>query len=150
MPTIRFQVQTPLPPAAVLAALTDFSDGRAKIWPNIDPAHYKLHAQGSGWAEVTEGNSVAGGIWERNRYEWDAALGRLTIVTLESNTWAPGSRWDYHLEPAGTGGTNIDVTAVRNGRGLKGGLVGAGLAIFGRRKLRSDMEKVLASVEHGE
>jgi len=99
--------------------------------------------------EVTEGNSVAGGIWERNRYEWDAAGGRLTIVTQESNTWAPGSRWEYHLRPAASGGTSIDVTAVRNGHGLKGGLVGTALSIFGTRKLRSDMEKVLAGVEHG-
>ena len=149
VPTVHFLVQTPLPPAAVLAALTDFSERRAKLWPNIDQQHYKLHAQGPGWAEVTEGNSVAGGIWERNRYEWDAAGGRLTIVTQESNTWAPGSRWDYQLRPAASGGTSIDVTAVRNGRGLKGGLVGTALSIFGTRKLRSDMEKVLAGVEHG-
>ena len=146
MPTVHFQVQTPLSPAAVLAALTDFSERRAKLWPNIDAAHYTLHARGPGWAEVTEGNSVAGGIWERNRYEWDAAAGRLSITTLESNTWAPGSRWEYRLQPAVSGGTSIYVTAVRIGHGLKGGLVGAAVSIFGRRKLRSDMETVLARV----
>ncbi len=146
MPTVHFQVHTPLSPAAVLAALTDFSERRAMLWPNIDPAHYRLHAQGPGWAEVTEGNSVAGGIWERNRYEWEAAAGRLTITTLESNTWSPGSRWEYRLQPAASGGTTVDVTAVRTGHGLKGGLVGTALSIFGTRKLRSDMEKVLARV----
>ena len=146
MPTVHFQVQTPLSPAAVLAALTDFSDQRAKVWPNIDAAHYKLHAQGPGWAEVTEGNSVAGGIWERNRYEWDADAGRLTITTLESNTWAPGSRWEYFLQSTPSGGTRVEVTAVRIGHGLKGGLVGAAIAIVGRRMLRSDLEKVLVRV----
>ncbi len=145
MPTIHFQVQTALSPAVVMAALTDFSDQRAKLWPNIDTAHYKLHAEGPGWADVTEGNSVAGGVWERNRYEWDAAA-RLTITTLESNTWGPGSRWDYRLQPAASGGTRIDVTAVRIGHSLKGGLVGTAISIFGTRKLRSDMEKVLAEV----
>lgn len=146
MPTVHFQVQTSLSPAVVMATLTDFSERRAKLWPNIDAAHYKLHAQGPGWAEVTEGNAVAGGIWERNRYEWDAAAGRLTITTLESNTWAPGSRWEYLLQPAASGRTRVDVTAVRVGRGLKGGLVGVAIAIAGRRKLKSDMEKVLAAV----
>lgn len=146
MPTVRFQVQTSLTPAVVMATLTDFSERRAKVWPNIDAAHYKLHAQGPGWAEVTEGNAVAGGIWERNRYEWDAGAGRLTITTLESNTWAVGSRWEYLLQPAASGGTRIDVTAVRVGHGLKGGLVGVAIAIAGRRKLKSDMEKVLAAV----
>jgi hypothetical protein len=127
-----------------MAALTDFSNNRARVWPNIDAAHYKLHQQGPGWADVTEGNSVAGGIWERNRYDWDSAAGRLTIKTLESNTWGPGSRWVYQLQPAATGGTDIDVKVVRLGLGVKGRLVAAAIALFGSRILRRDMEKVLA------
>jgi hypothetical protein len=146
VPTVNFRVHTGLTPDAVLAALTDFSDNRARVWPNIDAAHYQLHAKGDGWADVTEGNSLAGGIWERNRYDWDPGAGRLTIKTLESSTWAPGSRWIYQLQPAADGGTDVEVKVVRNGQGLKGMLVGIAIALFGARMLRSDMEKVLARV----
>ncbi len=141
MPVIHFDVRTRLAPEAVLAALTDFSPGRADIWPNIDAAHFELHAQGPGWAEVTEGSSVAGGVWERSRYEWDASS--LAVTTLSSNTWARGSRWDYQLTPAAGGGTDIDVKVVRIGRGLKGRALAAVIALIGTRRLQSDMEKVL-------
>jgi hypothetical protein len=147
MPTLHFQVHTELGPDAVLAALTDFSARRAQVWPNIDADHLVVHSQGPGWADVTEGSSVAGGVWERSRYEWDAASHRLAVVTQDSNTWGPGSRWDYQLTPAPGGGTEVDVRVVRIGRGLKGRLIGAVIALTGRARLPSDMEKVLARIE---
>jgi len=143
VPTIHFQLQSPLPPEAVLAALTDFGPRRSEIWPNIDSAHFKVHDQGPGWAEVTEGNSVAGGVWERERYSWDPAANSVKIETLDSNTWGPGSRWDYRLTPSSGGGTTVDVTAVRNGNGVKGRLIGAALSIAGTAMLRSQMEQAL-------
>ena len=141
---IHFHLQTRLPPDAVMAALTDFGSGRAEVWPNIDAAHFELHARGPGWADVTEGNSVAGGIWERSRYEWNGS--RLSVITQDSNTWARGSRWDYRLTPATGGGTDIEVDVVRIGRGLKGRLIGAVVGVIGARRLRSDMEKVLSRI----
>jgi hypothetical protein len=144
VPTIHFQLQSPLPPEAVLAALTDFGPRRSEIWPNVDSAHFKVHRHGPGWAEVTEGNSVAGGVWERERYEWDPAAKTVTIETLDSNTWGPGSRWDYRLAPSSDGGTTVDVTVVRNGKGLKGRVIGAALSIAGAAMLRSQMERALA------
>src|SRR5690348_1105252 len=116
MPRVHFQLHTDLAPAAVLAALTDFGPSRADTWPNIDAAHLSLHDSGPGWADVTEGSSVAGGVWERSRYEWTD--GRLSAVTLDSNTWTPGSRWDYELRPATGGGTDVDVRVLRIGRGV--------------------------------
>lgn len=149
MTTIRFELQSPLAPDAVLAALTDFGPSRSEVWPNIDSAHFKVHGQGPGWAEVTEGSSVAGGIWERERYSWDAATQTVAIETLESNTWGPGSRWDYRLTPSSAGGTTIEVTLVRNGKGWKGRLLGVALSLAGARMLRSQMEHVLARVHRG-
>jgi hypothetical protein len=146
MPTLHFQVRTELGPDAVLAALTDFSARRAQIWPNIDADHFVVHSQGPGWADVTEGSSVAGGVWERNRYEWDAASHRLSVVTQDSNPWGPGSRWDYQLSPAAGGGTDVDVRTVRIGLGIKGRLLGVVIALTGRARLSSDMEKVLARI----
>jgi hypothetical protein len=143
MPTIRFQVTTDLPPDRVLTALIDFSDQRPIVWPNIDHAHFRVHEQGPNWADVTEGNVLA---WERNRYEWNAAAGEVTVTAIESDTWAPGSQWRYRLLSTASGGTRVEVTVVRSGRGPRGMLIGALLASFGRRMLRSDMEKVLARV----
>jgi hypothetical protein len=143
MPTVRFQVTTDLPPDRVLGGLTDFSDRRPNVWPNIDHAHFRVHGQGPDWADVTEGNVLA---WERNRYQWNAAAGEVTVTALESDTWAPGSEWRYRLTPVATGGTQIEVTVIRTGRGPRGVVIGALITWFGSRILRSDMEKVLARI----
>jgi hypothetical protein len=143
MPTVRFQVTSDLPPDRVLGALIDFSDRRPAIWPNIDSAHFRVHELGPGWADVTEGNVLA---WERNRYEWNAGAGEVTVTSVESDTWAPGSQWHYQVQPGVAGGTQVDVMVVRNGRGLRGRLLGALVGWFGARVLRSDMEKVLAQI----
>jgi hypothetical protein len=146
--TIHFKVQSTLAPDAVLAALTDFGTSRAEVWPNIDSTHFKVHSQGPGWAEVTEGSSVAGGVWERERYSWDATARTVAVETLDSNTWGPGSRWDYRLTPGLDSGTTIEVTVVRNGKGLKGRLIGIGLALTGTGMLRSQMAQALARISH--
>ena len=145
--TLNFKLHSALAPEAVLAALTDFGPRRSEVWPNIDTAHFKVHGQGPGWAEVTEGSSVAGGIWERERYSWDAVTHTVAVETLDSNTWGPGSRWDYRLIAGPSGGTTIEVTVVRNGKSLKGQLIGVALALAGAPMLRSQMEGALAHVQ---
>jgi hypothetical protein len=144
MAQIHFHLETRLAPAAVLEVLTDFGPRRAKIWPNIDDQHFRVHDQGPGWADVTEGSSVAGGVWEREKYIWDAGAGHVAAETIDSNTWGPGSRWDYKLTPTAQGGTDIEVTLERHGKGLKGRLIELGLAAAGTRMLRSQLEQALA------
>lgn len=140
MPTIRFRVLTDLAPDRVLNALIDFSDQRPLVWPKIDHGHFRVHGLGPDWADVTEGNALA---WERNRYEWNAGSGEVTVRALESDAWAAGSRWQYKLLPTPAGGTRIEVTAVRTPRTLRGWLIAVGLPVLGRRVLKADMEKVL-------
>jgi hypothetical protein len=144
--TIRFELHSRLAPDAILTALTDFGPRRPEVWPNIDTAHFKIHGQGSGWAEVTEGSSVAGGVWERERYSWDAAARTVAVETLDSNTWGPGSRWDYRLTPGSDGGTTVEVTVVRKGKGVKGRLLGIALSIAGAGMLRAQMQQALSGV----
>jgi hypothetical protein len=141
---IHFHIETNLASEAVLAVLTDFGPRRAKVWPNIDDGHFRVHGLGSGWADVTEGSSVAGGVWEREKYVWDAAKGHVAVETVDSNTWGPGSRWDYQLTPTVQGGTKIEVTVRRHGKGWKGRLIELGLVAAGARVLRSQMEQALA------
>lgn len=143
MARVHFRLETKLAPSAVLAALTDFGPRRSQVWPNIDEQHFKLHGQGPGWAEVTEGSSVAGGVWEREKYSWDATTGAVSVETMDSNTWGPGSRWNYKITTATGGGSQIDVTVTRLGKGWKGRLIEVGLAAAGTRMLRSQMEQAL-------
>jgi hypothetical protein len=144
MGRIDFQLETRLALEAVLAILTDFGPRRATVWPNIDVQHFRVHEQGPGWADVTEGSSVAGGVWEREKYTWDAAKGTVAVETIDSNTWGPGSRWDYRLSRTAQGGTKIEVTVQRHGKDWKGRLIELGLNAAGGRMLRSQMLQALA------
>src|SRR3954454_24442500 len=90
MATTKFTVHTTLSPSEALAVVTDFGPDRSRWWPSVEEGHFTVHDQGPGWAEVTEGSSMG---WERERYSWDAAAGTVTIDTLESNLWGPGSSW---------------------------------------------------------
>ena len=133
MPTVRVSVVTALDPTEVVNRLTDFGPGRADAWANVDAGGVTVHEQGPGWADVTEGNKIG---WEREHYAWNAEAGTVSATTSDSNLWAPGSGWDYKItqQPSGT---LVEVTARRIGKGIKGKLVGALLAIFGKSLIKS-------------
>ena len=145
MPRIEFDVTSGVSPDRFIAALTDFSPKRAEIWPNIDAEHLKVHEVGGDWADVTEGSSLAGGVWERNRYDWSTP-GTVRVETTESNTWRPGSSWLYEVEPDGTG-SHIKVTVDRRPATFRGRLVAVLLVVAGRTALRRATEQVLRKLE---
>jgi hypothetical protein len=145
MPRIEFDLTTGVPPERFVTALTDFSPARADLWPNIDAEHLTVHDVGADWADVTEGSSLAGGVWERNRYDWSTP-GTVRVETIESNTWRPGSSWLYQVEPAGTG-SHIRVTVDRRPATLRGRLVAVLLVLAGRPALRRATEQVLRKLE---
>ena len=144
MATTHFTVHTSLSPSEVLAVVTDFGPDRARWWPNVDEAHFTVHDQGPDWAEVTEGTGMG---WERERYSWDAAAGTVTIDTLESNLWAPGSNWQYELLPTADG-TDLRVTLHRTPSSLKGTLVAGLIPLVGARTLARQFETVLRRAEN--
>jgi hypothetical protein len=131
MPTVTTQVQSPLSPAEALRVITNFGPSRALDWAGVDEEHLTVHDSGEDWADVTEGNKVG---WERERYSWDAAAGTISAVTKESNLWAVGSRWDYTITPRDSG-SQVEVTVVRTGKGVKGKLVGALLVLIGKKMI---------------
>ncbi len=139
MPIARAQIQSPLQPADVLRIITDFGPARSDAWPGVDDAHLKVHDQGEGWADVTEGNATT---WERERYSWDAEGTKITAETLDSNVWAVGSGWTYILTPA-NGGTHVDVTLTRKGKNLKGKLIGALLPLIGKSVVTKSLAAAL-------
>jgi len=143
MSSTTFTVHTTLSPSEVLDLFTDFGPDRADRWPNLDRSHFEVHDQGPGWAEVTEGNKMG---WERERYSWDAAAGTVTIDTLDSNLWGPGSGWRYRLTPAGDG-TDVQVTLTRHGKSLQGKIVGALIPVAGGWALGRQFSSVLRKAE---
>lgn len=120
MPTLRMHANTAATPEQVVAAITDFGPGRQQIFPNSADGYLKVHSQGPGFAEVTEGSS---GIWERLRYDWTDPR-RVTMTTVDSNTWGGASGHTYTLTPKADGTTDIDVVVVREGKNLRGRLTG--------------------------
>lgn len=146
MAQVKFDVSSAsVSPDRFIAALTDFSPRRAETWPNIDEQHLKVHEVGPTSADVTEGSSLAGGVWERNRYDWSVP-GTVTVETTESNTWKPGSSWNYVVTPDGAG-SRVHVTVVRNPASVKGRLIAGLLTLGGPRPLKSATEKVLKRLE---
>ena len=143
MPSTHFTVHTTMSPSETMTLITDFGPDRAKSWPNIDDAHFTVHDQGPGWAEVTEGNAMA---WERERYTWDATAGTIAIDTVDSNIWADGSGWRYALTPA-AGGTDVAVTLTRVPKTLKGRLIAALIPLLGAKALGKQFQSVLNKAE---
>lgn len=115
--------RTPVPAERVLEAARDFSERRSELWPDVHPEHLVVHRAGDGFAEVTEGNSSPiGPFWERLRYDWSEP-GTIKGIVLDSNIFRPGSTWELRATPD-EGKTRVEVTMVREFRGLKGKLVG--------------------------
>jgi len=141
MTTVRFSLTTEVPPDRFINALTDFSDRRPSLWPNLDPQCFQVHAVGPTTAEVTEGATFAGGIWERGTYDWSTP-GTVRFTVEESNAFAAGSFWEYQVSPDGAGAL-IEVTVRRVPRTNKARLVALLLSVFGRRVFRNDLQRTL-------
>jgi len=139
MPTIHVSFVTSLSPQEAIRRLSDFGPNRAETWPNVDPDRVKVHQQGPDWADVTEGNRIA---WERERYEWDTEAGTVSSITTDSNVWQAGPAWSYQLI-AQPDGTRVEVTAHRQGKGVKGKIIGALLSIIGKRMIKSSTASAL-------
>ena len=140
---IRFHRSTTLTPGQYIAGLTDFGPGRAKLFGNSADEYLKVHSRGRSEADVTEGS---GGIWERLHYDWSDP-NRVTLTTTDSNVWggASGHIYTFTRQPNGT--TDIDVAVVREGKNLKGRLLGFVLRTIGRRVLEKAFENSVNAIE---
>jgi hypothetical protein len=147
MPTIRVSERTNLEPDRVTAALTDFSDARPSIWPSLSPKYYEVHSRGEHWAEVTEGASFAGGVWERGRYDWSQP-GVVRFDVSDSNAFAAGSSWEYRVRADGAGSV-VDLTVDRRAATPKGRVLALLMRIGGRQALGGDLRRALGRLEPG-
>jgi len=143
MATIHFTTQTTVTPEQFTAAVTDFGPGRSQIFGNTDDGQLKVHDRGPDWADVTEGKGPA---WERLRYDWSDP-NRLRMTTTDSNTWGGASSHTYTFDRRADGTTGIDVVVVRDGKNLKGRVIGVMLGLIGKRFFSGQFEKTVQAVE---
>jgi hypothetical protein len=117
-----------------------------KVWSNSKPQYFQLHAQGAGFAEVTEGfRPPFGRVWERSRYEWEPGSIRQTVV--DSNVLEPGSTWELKVSPS-DGGSTVEMRLRREFRhSVKGQIASAINHLGGRRMWGWYLRKALAEAE---
>ncbi|HEY6119963.1 MAG TPA: hypothetical protein VIV66_08390 [Pyrinomonadaceae bacterium] len=143
MSTIHFKKTTTATPEQFIAGLTDFGPGRGKLFGNSTDEYLKVHEKGRNYADVTEGSS---GIWERLRYDWSDPK-HVVLKTTDSNLWGGSSGHTYTLTRQSNGTTEVDVVIVREGKNLKGRLLGALLGIVGKRQLEKWFANTLKAIE---
>ena len=143
MPTIHFHQTTKLTPEQYVAGLTDFGPGRSKIFGRSADEYLKVHQLDRTQADVTEGS---GGFWERLHYDWSDP-NHVVLSTTDSNIWggASGHTYTFTRQPDGT--TDIDVVVVREGKNLKGRLLGLVLGTIGRSVLEKAFTESVKAIE---
>jgi hypothetical protein len=143
MSTFHFTQTTTATPEQFIAGLTDFGPGRSELFGNSADAYLKVHQQGSGQADVTEGSS---GFWERLHYDWSDPK-HVVLTTTDSNTWASGPSHTYTLTRQPNGTTNVDYVVVRDGKNFKGRVVGLLLGIIGKSTLEKAFTRAIKAIE---
>jgi hypothetical protein len=143
MSTIQIHQTTSLTAEQYVAGLTDFGPGRSKVFGNSADGYLKVHSRGLSEADVTEGSS---GIWERLHYDWSDP-NRVVLTTTDSNLWGGASGHTYTFTRRPNGTTDIDVVVVRDGKNLKGRLLGFVLGTIGRRVLEKVFENSVRAIE---
>ena len=143
MSTIHLHRTTTSTPEQYVAGLTDFGPGRSKLFRNSADEYLKVHRLGRSEADVTEGS---GGIWERLHYDWSDP-NRVVPTTTDSNLWGGASGHTYTFTRRPNGTTDIDVMIVREGKNLRGRLLGLVLGTIGRRVLEKAFENSVRAIE---
>ena len=143
MPTIHVHQTTTATPEQFLAGLTDFGPGRSKLFPNSADGYLKVHDQGPDYADVTEGSR---GIWERLHYDWSDP-NRVVLTTTDSNAWGGASGHTYTFTPQSNGTTDVDVVVVREGKNVKGRMIGVLAGTLGKRALAKALANTAKAIE---
>ena len=143
MSTIHLHQTTTLPPEQYIAGLTDFGPGRSKLFTNSADDYLEVHQQGRTQADVTEGS---GGIWERLHYDWSDP-NHVVLTTTDSNTWGGASSHTYNFTRRTDGLTDIDVVVVRDGKNLKGRLLGLVVGTIGKGVLEKAFVNSVKAIE---
>jgi hypothetical protein len=143
MSTIHLHETTTATPEQFVAGLTDFGPGRAELFGNSADQYLKVHGQGPGQADVTEGSR---GTWERLRYDWSDPS-HVVLKTTDSNAWGGKSGYTYTFTRQSGGKTDVDEVIVREGKNLKGRTLAIVLGAFGKQVLGKQLGKTVKAIE---
>jgi len=143
MSTIHLHETTTATPEQFVAAITDFGPGRSSLFENSADEYLKVHSQSVTEADVTEGS---GGIWERLHYDWSDPT-HVVLETTDSNAWGGHSGHTYTLKRREDGRTDIDYVVVRQGKNVKGRLLGVVLGSVGKGRLERAFDKTVKAIE---
>jgi hypothetical protein len=103
----------------------------------------KVHSLGRTQADVTEGSR---GIWERLHYDWSDP-NHVVLKTTDSNTWGGASGHTYNFTRRPDGKTDIDVVVVRDGKNLKGWILGLVVGTIGKSVLEKAFVNSVNAIE---
>src|SRR4051794_34047966 len=143
MATLHFKQTTTVTPEQFVEALTDFGPGREKVFGNTADDQLKVHARGPFEADVTEGSRSAG---DRLPYDWSTP-DRVVMKPPDPTLWGGDSGHTYPFPRRPDGRTDIDVVVVREGKNLKGRLLGLVLGTIGKRVLEKAFANSVSAVE---
>jgi hypothetical protein len=130
-------------PEQFIAGLTAFGPGRSQLFGNSADEYLKVHHRGLSEADVTEGS---GGIWERLHYDWSDA-NRVVMTTTDSNVWGGSSGHTYTFTRRPDGTTDLDAVVVREGKNLKGWVLGLVLGTIGKGVLKKAFDNSVKAIE---
>ncbi len=142
MAKIHYEADGAIPAARFIAALTDFSERRPELWPNLDTKYYEVHEVGDTWADVTEGTDVLGGVWAREHYDWSEP-GHVRLRLVEAIDFRSGTVIDYHVTDRPDGGCHVQVDFQRVASSFRGKVVGLGVQLTGSRRFGADLRETL-------
>ena len=143
MATLHFTETTTATPEQFIAALTDFGPGRSEIFGNSADEYLQVHSIGLFMADVTEGS---GGVWETLHYDWSDP-NRVVMTTTDSNVWGGNSGHVYSFSRNPDGTTEVDAVVVRDGKNLKGRMLGALVGSAGKSHLSKAFSNTVKAVE---
>jgi hypothetical protein len=142
MARIHYEADGSISADRFIAALTDFSERRPELWPNLDARYYQLHEAGPDWAEVTEGTDLLGGVWAREHYDW-SETGVVRLRLVEAIDFEPGTVIEYRTTPRSDGGCHVAVEFQRIAASPRGRLVGFLVQLAGPRRFAADLRETL-------
>ena len=140
---IHFHRTTSATPEQYVAGLTDFGPGRSTLFSNSADEYLKVHHRGRLEADVSEGS---GGIWERLHYDWSDP-NHVVLTTTDSNLWGGASGHTYTFTRNADGTTDIDLVVIREGKNLRGWLLGLVLRTIGRNVLEKAFDNSVKAIE---
>jgi hypothetical protein len=139
MTTLHFNETTITTSEQFVAGLTDSGPGRQELFGNSADKYLKVDDLGADEADVTEGS---GGVWERLHYDWSNP-DRVVMTTTDSNVWGGRSGHTYTFKRHPDGTTDVDIVVVREGKNIRGRLLGAVLGTVGKGAVRKEFAKTV-------